>query len=331
MTTLPTHLPISSEDVLAAGHRLSGIAHNTPVITSQLLNELTGREVFLKCESMQRTGSFKFRGAYNTIAQLGAGLRERGVVTASSGNHAQGVALAARLLGCRATILMPSDALTVKVEATRSYGAKIEFFDRQTADPELVLATTAEGRGLTRIPAYDHPHIMAGNGSAALELMHEIARLDALVVPVGGGGLLSGTLTIAKALNPAIAVFGVETEGADDTKQSLVSGERVRIAPPTTIADGMRLRSPGRLTFQIIRALVDDVLVVSDADVLSALRFMITRTKHVIEPSGAVPIAALLRGLVPPEFQRIGAIVSGGNIDPGLLATLWAPNEGIPA
>jgi threo-3-hydroxy-L-aspartate ammonia-lyase len=316
-------LAISFEDVLAAEAQLAGIVNHTPVFSSRTLNDQCGCEVFLKCESFQRTGAFKFRGAYNAISRLTPEVRARGVVAYSSGNHAQGVALSAKLLGIPAVICMPSDAPAVKQDATRGYGAEIVFFDRQTVDTDAFQTEIARERGMTVIHPYDLPHIMAGQGTAALELLQEVPGIDTLLAPVGGGGLLAGCAVAAKGVNPDIRVFGVETEGADDTKLSLDSGERVSIAPPATIADGIRLMTPGDLTFPIIKALVDDVLVVSDADVLDALRFVVQRMKLVFEPSGAVPVAAVMRGLVPRGCQRIGIVISGGNIDPALLRDLW--------
>jgi threonine dehydratase len=316
-------LAISFEDVLAAEQHLAGIVNHTPVFTSRTLDALCGRQVFLKCESFQRTGAFKFRGAYNAISRLDPEVRARGVVAYSSGNHAQGVALSAQLLGIPAVICMPSDAPAVKQDATRGYGAEIVFFDRQTVDTDAFQAEIARERGMTVIHPYDQPHIMAGQGTAALELLREVPRLDALLAPVGGGGLLAGCAVAAKGVQQEIRIFGVETVGADDTKRSLDSGERVTIAPPATIADGIRLVTPGDLTFPIVRTLVEDVLVVTDEDVLDALRFVIQRMKLVFEPSGAVPVAAALRHLVPDDCRRVGIIVSGGNLDPALLKELW--------
>jgi threonine dehydratase len=316
--------PISADDVVAAGRHLAGVAHRTPVASSRTLDEIAGQSVLLKCENQQRTGSFKFRGAFNTVLQLTEDERARGVLTTSSGNHAQGLALAAQLLGTPATILMPTDAPTVKVEATLSYGATVEFFDRQQLDAELHGRSEADRLGVTFVPAFDHPHVIAGQGTAAMELLEDAPRLDALVIPVGGGGIAAGSAIIAKHLHPEIAIFGVETVGADDTKRSFDLGHRVVIDPPTTIADGIRLRTPGDLTFPVLHELLEDVLVVTDDDVRDALRFLVTRMKLVVEPSGAVPVAALARRLVPSRYRRVGVIVTGGNIDPILLSQLWA-------
>jgi threonine dehydratase len=314
---------IGYQDVLDAAARLAGIVNRTPVMTSRRLNELTGHELFLKCESFQRTGSFKFRGAYNAISQIAPEQRARGVVAYSSGNHAQGVARSAQLLGVPAVIVMPTDAPPVKQEATRGYGAEIVFYDRQTADGEQLQFEVADERGMTVIHAYDAPPIMAGQGTVALELLQDVPDLDALVAPVGGGGLMAGCATAAKGMRPDIRIFGVETVGADDTKQSLDRGERVVIPTPNTIADGIRLPTPGELTFPILRRYLEDVLVVSDDDVREALRFVLLRMKLVVEPSGVVSVAALLRGLLPGDCRRVGVVVSGGNIDPRLLTSLW--------
>lgn len=316
-------LAISLDDVRDAAERLRGVANRTPVHTSRTLNMLTGRKVWLKCENFQRGGSFKFRGAYNAISRLDPVQRARGVVAFSSGNHAQGVALAARLLGVPAVICMPDDAPQVKLAATRGYGAEVQIFERATIDRDRFARAIAEARGMTVIPPYDHPQIIAGQGTVALELLEQVDALDALVIPVGGGGLIGGCAVAAKGLRPEIRIFGVETEGADDVRQSLARGERVTIAPPATVADGIRTTAPGHLTFPIIQQLVEQVLVVSDAAVLDALRFILLRLKLVAEPTGAVGLAAVLGGLLPPECRRVGVVLCGGNIDPTLLARLW--------
>lgn len=318
-----SELAISIDDVRDAERQLDGIVNRTPIFTSRTLNELTGHEIYLKCESFQRTGSFKFRGAYNAISRLDSQQRAAGVIAYSSGNHAQGVARSAQLLGIPAVIIMPTDAPGVKVDATRGYGAEIVFYDRQQVDGEDYQFQLSTERGMNLIHPYDHPHIMAGQGTVALELLADVPDLDALVMPVGGGGLLAGCAIAAKGLRPDICVFGVETVGADDTKQSFDKGERVVIPPPPTIADGIRLRTPGDLTFPVVQALVDDVLVITDDDVRDAMRFVMTRMKLIIEPSGAVPVAAALRGVIPQRSRRVGIIVSGGNIDPAMLTTLW--------
>jgi threonine dehydratase len=321
---MSSDLAIDYEDVLAARERLIGVVNRTPIFTSRTLNELTGRDVLLKAESFQRTGAFKFRGAYNAISRLPPEQRAAGVVTYSSGNHAQGVSLAARLLGIPALICMHSDAPAIKRDATLGYGGEIIPVDRATEDGETLQYTVAAERGMTVIHAYDNPDIMAGQGTTALELLEDAPSLDTLVIPVGGGGLLSGCCVAAKAINPNIRIFGVETAGADDTKQSFDLGERVRIPPPATIADGIRLPTPGELTFPVLQRHLDDVLIVTDEEVLDALRFVLLRMKLVIEPTGAVGVAAVMRGLLPADCRNVGIVITGGNIDPGLLAGLWA-------
>jgi threonine dehydratase len=261
--------------------------------------------------------------ARTPFSRLPEDARQRGVVAYSSGNHAQGVALAARLLGAPAIICMPSDAPAVKVEATRGYGAEIVFYDRMRDDRAALAQRIAEERGATLVPPYDHPHIMAGQGTAALELLEQVNDIDTLVVPVGGGGLIAGCAIAAHGVNPAIHVIGVEPEDADDTRRSLLAGERIRIPPPATIADGLRVTTPGALTFPIVQRHVAQIVTVSDDDIREAMRFMILRMKLVVEPSGAVGIAAVMSGRLPATARRVGVIVCGGNIDPPLLASLW--------
>jgi threonine dehydratase len=315
-------LPVTFADVRAAAERLRGVAHHTPVLTSRTLNALVGREVFFKCENFQRGGSFKFRGAYNRLAQLSAAERARGVVAFSSGNHAQGVALAARLWGIRATIVMPDDAPLVKIEATRGYGAEIVVYNRLTGNREAIARELVEARGAILVPPFNDPHIIAGQGTAALELLTDVPDLDALIAPVGGGGLLAGCAIAAKHLQPAIQLFGVEAVGADDARQSLQRGEIVHISPPTTIADGIRTQAIGTLTFPILRALVNDIVLVNDEEILDAVRFALTRLKIVVEPTGAVPIAAVMQQRLPADCRRVGIIVSGGNISEQVLRML---------
>jgi threonine dehydratase len=257
------------------------------------------------------------------ISLLPAEVRQRGLLAGSSGNHAQGVALAAKLLGAPAVICMPSDAPAVKVAATRGYGAEVVFYDRFAQEREAVVQQLAEERGLTLVPPYDHPRIMAGAGTAALELVAEVPDLDALVVPISGGGLIAGSAVAAHGLRPAIQVIGVEPVDADDTRRSLESGQRTRIAPPHTVADGLRVLMPGALTFPIVQRHVAQIVTVSDAEILDALRFALLRLKLVVEPSGAVPLAAALARRLPAGARRVGLILSGGNIDPPLLASLW--------
>ena len=274
----------------------------------------------VKAECFQRGGAFKFRGAFNKISSLGEDVRARGVLAYSSGNHAQAVAIAATLLGSSATILMPEDAPVAKAEATRGYGAEVVLYDRWTESREEIGARLADERGLELVRPYDDPLVMAGQGTVALELIDEVPELDVLVAPVGGGGLIAGCATVAKSLRPGIRVIGVEPEAGDDTARSLAAGERVRIAVPRTIADGLQATEPGELTFAVNRERVDEVVSVSDAEIVDAMTFLFDRMKLVVEPSGAVGIAALLAGRVPGE--RIGVVVSGGNVGAARFAEL---------
>ena len=316
---------LSLDDVRAAAERLSGIAHRTPVLTSRTLDERTGSTAFLKAECLQRGGAFKFRGAYNMISSLGPEERERGVVAYSSGNHAQAVSLAARLLGTSATILMPADTPPAKLEATRGYGAEIVTYDRYTEDREALGAALAVERGgLALVPPYEHPLIMAGQGTAALELLEDVPGLDALLVPVGGGGLIAGCATAAKALRPGIRVIGVEPENGDDTRRSLEAGERVRIPVPRTIADGQQADIPGELTFAVNRQVIDTIVTVSDAEILDAMAFLFDRMKLVTEPSGASAAAALLAGRAEAGGARVGVVISGGNVGVARFGELMA-------
>jgi threonine dehydratase len=320
-----TDLPISFADVLAASVRLDGIANRTPVLTSRTLDAMTGARVFLKAENYQRVGAFKFRGAYNHLSQLSQDAKQRGVVAASSGNHAQGVALAARLLGIPCTILMPGDAPKAKVEATRGYGATVRFFDRLTDLPEVVVREAAAPTNAYIVPSFDDPWIMAGQGTAALELLREVPDLDFVVTPLGGGGLLSGTATAVRELAPKARIIGIEPVGADDWVQSRRAGEPVTIDPPTTIADGVRTRRPGNLTWQVVNRLVDDVRTVDDSAIEDATRFLVLRMKTVVEPTGAIPVAAMLAGALGSlSGLRVGAILSGGNVDADVLARMLA-------
>ena len=315
------NLAICYADVREAASQIDGVINRTPVFTSRTLNDLTGCEIFLKAESFQRTGAFKFRGAYNAISRLDPSTTN-GVVAYSSGNHAQGVALAARLRNIPAVILMHSDAPPNKLAATREYGAEVMLVDRTREDGESLQFEVASDRGMTVIHAYDNPRIMAGQGTAALEFLADVPDLDAIVMPVGGGGLISGCTIAAKGVNPEIRLFGVETAGAEDTHLSLRSGKRVTIPPPTTIADGIRLMTPGELTFPVVQQHVEDVLLVDDEEVLDALRFVLIRMKLVIEPTGAVPVAAAIQRRIPGDCQRVGIIISGGNLDPALWSNL---------
>jgi threo-3-hydroxy-L-aspartate ammonia-lyase len=315
---------IGIDDVRAAADRLAGVAHRTPVLTSRTLDERTGARVFLKAECLQRGGAFKFRGAYNMISSLPEDARSRGVAAYSSGNHAQAVALAARLLGTSAVILMPADTPPAKLAATRGYGAEVLTYDRYSEDREALGAALAQERGLTLVPPYEHPAIMAGQGTAALELLEEVPELDLLLAPVGGGGLVAGCATAAKALAPSIRVVGIEPEAGDDTRRSLAAGERVRIETPRTIADGQQADIPGALTFQVNARLLDGIELVSDAEILAAMAFLFDRMKLVTEPSGASAVAALLAGGVAAAGLRVGVIVSGGNVGVARFCELLA-------
>jgi threo-3-hydroxy-L-aspartate ammonia-lyase len=314
---------IGLEDVRAAARRLGGVAFRTPVLTSRTLDATTGASVRLKAENFQRAGSFKFRGAFNRISSLTGEDLARGVATFSSGNHAQAVALAARSLGSSAVVVMPRDAPTAKVSATRSYGAEVVLYDRYTEDREKLGQELAARRRLTLVPPYDDPLVMAGQGTVALELFDEVGDLDLLLVPVSGGGLIAGSATVAKGLHTSIRVVGVEPEGADDTRRSLQAGRRVTLGEvPRTIADGLQVTAPGRLTFEVNRHLVDDIVLVSDDEIVAAMSFLFERLKVVVEPSGAVGVAALLSGKLDPAGARVGVILSGGNIDATRFAQL---------
>ena len=306
---------IDLDDVRRAARRIEGVAHRTPAITSRTLDERTGASVVLKPENLQRIGAFKFRGAYNTVASLGPAERARGVVTASSGNHAQALALSAALHDAPATILMPEDAPASKAAATEGYGARIVRFDRYSADREALMAEHAERDGSTIVHPYDDDRIMAGQGTAALELIEDAGPLDLLLVPVGGGGLIGGCATAATALSPGVRVVGVEPEVGDDTQRSLAAGERVRVPVGRTIADGQQIDIPGEHTFPVIRERVAQVVTVTDAEIVAAMRFAFERLKLVLEPSGASALAALLHGKVEAAGARAGVVLSGGNVD----------------
>ena len=315
---------IDLDDVRRAAARLDGVAHRTPVVTSRTLDERTGARVRLKPENLQRIGAFKFRGAYNTVTQLDPADRARGVVTASSGNHAQALALSAALHDVPATILMPEDAPPSKAAATEGYGARILRFDRYASDREELLGELAEREGLTIVHPYDDERIMAGQGTATLELIEDGGPLDVLLVPVGGGGLISGSATAATGLCPDSRVVGVEPEVGDDTARSLAAGERVRVPVGRTIADGQQIDVPGARTFPVIRERVAAVVTVSDAEIVAAMRFAFERLKLVLEPSGASALAALLHGKVEADGLRTGVILSGGNIDVARFRELCA-------
>jgi threonine dehydratase len=314
---------VTIADVRAAAKLLDGVAHRTPTVRSRTLDERSGAAVFVKCENLQRMGAFKFRGAYNFLSTIPHERRANGVVAFSSGNHAQGVALAAQLLGIPATIVMPSDAPEVKLAATREYGAEVVLYDRERSHREEIAAGIAAERGATVVPPFDDPRIVAGAGTAALELLQEAGPLDAIVVPVGGGGLMGGTAIAAHGVDPKIAIYGVEPEAGDDFAQSMARGERVKIAVPKTIADGLQTTSPSELTFGIAREHGCTIVTVSDAELSEAVAFAFERMKLVVEPSGAAAIAALLNDRIPNVARkRVGIILSGGNADPARFASI---------
>lgn len=303
------------EDVLQAARRIEGIAHQTPVMTSRTANARTGAGLFFKCENLQRAGAFKFRGACNAIGALSPDQRARGVVAFSSGNHAQAMALASALAGVPATIVMPHDAPAMKVAATRGYGAEIVSYDRYTEDREVIGQRLASERGLTLIPPYDHPDVIAGQGTAALELFAETGPLDVLLVCLGGGGLLAGSALSARAKSPGCTVIGVEPEAGNDGQQSFRSGEIVHIPVPRSIADGALTQHLGHHTFAIIRELVSDIVTVPDTALIAAMKFFAERMKIVVEPTGCLAAAAAFEGVVPVKGKRVGVILSGGNVD----------------
>lgn len=306
---------IELRDIQAAAERTRALVHRTPVFTSSTFDALSGARVFFKCENFQRGGAFKIRGASNFILSIPQGDLLRGVVTYSSGNHGQAVAIAAESVGIPATIVMPADAPASKLAATRAHGARIVTYNRATEDREAIGQQIANETGATIVPPYDHPWTIAGQGTAALELLAEIPDLDALVVPIGGGGLISGSSIAAHAIRPGIRVFGVEPERGNDTLLSLRAGERIGVPMPETIADGLRTPKPGALTFPIIQKHVEDIVLVSDPEIRDAMNFLLTRMKMLVEPSGAVTAAAIMLQRIPPGHQRIGAILSGGNVD----------------
>lgn len=309
-------------DVVLAAERIKGVAHRTPVLTSSRLNALAGAETFFKCENLQRSGAFKFRGALNSIAALTPEQREKGVVAYSSGNHAQALALASRLQAVPAIIVMPSDAPAMKVAATKGYGAEVRFYDRYSENREEIGRALAEERGLTLIPPYDHAEVIAGQGTAAKELIEEVGPLDVLMTPLGGGGLLAGSALAASHLSPSCKVIGVEPEAGDDGLQSFRSGEIVRIPVPKTIADGAMTTYLGELTFPIIRRLAYDILTVSDEALAQAMRLFAQNMKIIVEPTGCLAAAAAFSRNGGCEGKRVGIILSGGNVDLATFAKL---------
>jgi threo-3-hydroxy-L-aspartate ammonia-lyase len=315
-------MPVSFTDVIEAAQRIRGVAHHTPTLTSQTFNERTDAQLFFKCENLQRMGAFKFRGAYNRLSQLTPEERRAGVVAYSSGNHAQGVALAAKLLDIPATIVMPRDAPESKLAATRGYGAEVVLYERSEENRAVIAQGIARERGATIVPPYDDERIAAGAGTTALELLHDAGPLDTLVAPLGGGGLLAGCAVAAHGIDADIEIWGVEPRAGNDVQQSLERGERVTIDVPMTIADGLQTQSPGEITFPIIQEHVTGIATVSDAELVEAMRLLFERMKLVVEPSGAAAFAAVLNQRFPVRGKRIGIVLSGGNVDPARYAAL---------
>ncbi|WP_394844937.1 threo-3-hydroxy-L-aspartate ammonia-lyase [Pendulispora brunnea] len=308
--TLPTF-----DDVTAAAERIKDHAHRTPVLTSRTIDEAVGAKIFFKCENFQRTGAFKFRGAFNSLSKFDERQRRAGAIAFSGGNHAQGIALAARILGMPATILMPNDAPPSKIAATRDYGGKVVSYDRYKDDREAIGRQLAEQQGMTLIPSYDHPHVIAGQGTVAKELFEEVGELDALFVCLGGGGLLAGSALSLRALSPRAKLYGVEPEAGNDGQQSLRSGSLMHIEIPDTIADGAQSQHLGNLTFEIIKRDVDDILTASDDDLIECMRLFASRMKIIVEPTGCLALAGARRIPEKLEGQRVGVIVTGGNVD----------------
>jgi threo-3-hydroxy-L-aspartate ammonia-lyase len=306
---------VTITDVQSAANSLFGIAHRTPVLTSRLINERTNSQVFFKCENFQRTGSFKFRGAYNALSQLSEAQKQRGVITFSSGNHAQAIAFAGQLLKTPATIVMPDDAPVVKRTATLGYGGEVIFYNRQTTNREELTRSLAQERGLMVIPPYDHPHIIAGQGTVAKELVEEVGHLDLLLVCCGGGGLISGCAIATKAALPNCKVIGVEPERGDDATRSFYSKTLQTVTNPDTIADGARTSHLGQLTFPLVLDYVDDMVTVSEEAIIKTMFFLWERLKIVVEPTGVLAATALLEGVVKSPGMKIGVIISGGNVD----------------
>lgn len=310
---------LNIDTIQEAQNRIASRIHRTPIITSRQFNELAGKEVFFKCENFQRAGAFKIRGATNKIQSLTPEEKRQGIVAFSSGNHAQAVAVAGQEAGARVVVAMPEDAPAAKVAATRGYGAEIVFYDRQKQDREAFALELAERERLVMVPPYDDYFILAGQGTCGLELVEDVPDLDCVLTPCSGGGLFAGVATAAKALNPKIKCYPVEPDTADDTRQSLLKGQRVSIPPPPTIADGLRVTIPGRLTFPIIQRIADDVLTVTDEEIIATVKFILFRMKMLVETSGATAAAAVMFKKLPADVKRVGVVLSGGNIDPDLL------------
>ena len=312
------------DDVLAAAARLEGVAHKTPVQRSRTLDELMQAQVYVKCENLQRMGAFKFRGGFNALAKFSDAQRRAGVVAYSSGNHAQAIALSAQILQIPATIFMPHDAAPAKLAATQGYGAKVIGYDRYAEDASALAAELARAQGLTFIPPFDHADVLTGQGTAALELFKEVGELDALFVCLGGGGLLSGSALAARALSPSCQIVGVEPAAGNDVQQSLRKGERVKIATPITIADGAQTPMVGVITFEIIKALVNDIHTVTDEQLVHTMRFYAERMKMIVEPTGCLSLAAAMQGRAALKGQKVGVIISGGNIDMARFSQLMS-------
>lgn len=317
MTSLPTF-----DDVVAAAERIKGYAHRTPVMTSRTVDEAFDAKVFFKCENLQRMGAFKFRGGFNALSKFSPEQRKAGVVAFSSGNHAQAIALSAKLLGIPATIVMPHDAPTAKVAATKGYGGNVVIYDRYTEDREQIGRNLAEKHGLTLIPPYDHPDVLCGQGTAAKELFEEVGPLDAFFVPLGGGGLLSGCALATRALAPDCRLYGVEPEAGNDGQRSFRTGSIVHIDTPKTIADGAQTQHLGNVTFPIIQRHVNDILTASDAELIDCMAFMATRMKLIVEPTGCLGFAAARHRKEELKGKRIGVLISGGNVDMARFASL---------
>ena len=312
-------MTVTWEDIVSASARIEGVAHRTPVLTSTTANERTGAQLFFKAENTQRMGAFKFRGAYNALSQFSDEQKQAGVIAFSSGNHAQAIALAAKILGIKATIVMPEDAPANKLAATRGYGAEVVLYDRYKEDREAIGNRIAEEQGGTVIPPFDHPHIIAGQGTAAKELIEDVGELDIVVTSLGGGGLLAGTAIATHALLPNAAIYGVEPEAGNDGQQSFRTGKLVTIEAPRTIADGAQTLRLGNLTFPIIQEHVTDIVTATDEELLDAMRFMAFRMKQVVEPTGCLPVAVVMNGAIDVVGKRVGIILSGGNVGENML------------
>jgi threo-3-hydroxy-L-aspartate ammonia-lyase len=313
---------LTLELIREAHERIAGRVHRTPVMTSRLFNEVAGCEVFFKCENLQRAGAFKARGATNKILSLSDDEKKRGVLAVSSGNHAQAVALAAREAGVKAVVCIPDDAPKMKVAGMRNYGADIRVFDRHKDDRDAFGREIAERESLVQVPAYDDYLIMAGQGTSGIEFVEEVPDLDSLLTPCSGGGLFAGVSSAAKFLKPSIRCFAVEPDTANDTQQSVAKGERVKISPPPTIADGLRVQKPGELTFPITRQNAEAVLTVTDEEIIATMKFFLFRMKLLVEPSGAAAAAAVFTRKIPPDCRRVGVVLSGGNVDNDVLCEM---------